>query len=161
MKTWWPPSKLLSKVNIIQQKLQGLVLIWEPKILKLCRNKWKINHISNLSPEQRRNKPPWNSHFTIFWIRKALGVIQSKAMPNLSTASRKWKYPYTADQSLLTIESELGLWVQDGVCVWLLLYRDLSGKELTRKTVRSHYTNSAKTSKKLHKPQTWVVYMHR
>lgn len=160
MKTWWPSSKSLSKVNIIQQKFQGLVLIWEPNILKLCWNKWKLNHFSNLSPEQRRNKPSWNSHFTIFWIRKVLGVIQSKAMPNLSTALQKRQYPYAADQSLLTVESELGLWVQGSVCMWLLLYRELSGKELTRKTIKSHYFNSAKASKRLHKPQTWVVYMH-
>lgn len=95
MKTWWPSSKVFSKVNVIQQKFQGLVLIWGPKSLEsfisvklwqlqqdaldLCWNKWKINHISSLSPEQRRSKPSWKSQFTIFWIRKVLGV--SKAMP--------------------------------------------------------------------------------
>ena len=117
MKTRWPPSNALAKVNVIQQNLQGFLMIWGPKSLEsfisvefwqlqqdaldLCWNKWKVNHISNLSPEERRNKPSWNSQFTIFCIRKVLGLTQSKAMSNLSTALQNRKCTYTADQMLL------------------------------------------------------------
>lgn len=73
-------------------------------------------------------------------------------MPNLSTALQKRKYPYTADQmlfqTLLPVEAQLTLLLQGYLCMWLLVYRDLSGKELMRKTTRLHYINSAKASKR-------------
>lgn len=73
-------------------------------------------------------------------------------MPNLSIALQKRKYPYNEDQILfqshLTVEEQLALLLQGHSCMWLLEYRDLSGKELTRNTTRSHYVNSAKASKR-------------